>query len=632
MLAKVITLAHSRPGHGFGPALRYVLRVDRHRELPLEGGPESGHLHLVREPFCSAADDPRAYAQDLTQLFDDQMRRCRQRGRFRGNPVYHVAITWKAGEHPTRQQIERASRRVMQTLGFEACQALWSLHRDTDNDHVHLLINRIHPTKFTAIEVPRRDYWLLDRCMRELELELGFSRAHGPYVTVDAAEGPKIVRMSRAERDARGLLRNDSSPRISVRAQRAEHNLAATSFQRWITDAPSEALHRAIRTPGATWQDAHRALAGFGCVIQPKGSGLVVTTTLSSGRVLAAKASQMGRWAAKTALERVLGSYAAPEQTPRLVRPHQHYEHFLERERHTEGRPRQVHGDGQRLARRAGRAEARRQLAERFAREQAQLQARRRMEREALRRRHEGERRALAATHRAQRQRLGPTPRARRLDAHLGLALWAFAAAREREALQHRQAAERRALTDRLPRGEVWRRWLERQAAAGDRAAQAALRGIQYRARRREREDALAGEDIAALRPFTVGALRAEVDAVHRIVVYRRADGTEVFRDTGQRLLMQDRSDASVEAALRIAAQKYGGRVQVTGSDRFRERTARMATRMGIAVVDVDLQMMVAEERRWLEERGMGSREASGSTPSRRRDRGSDRSRGTERG
>ncbi len=232
MLAKVITLTHGWAGNGFGPVLRYLLRVERRGDSPPRPTPESGHLHLTQEPFWSAAEDTREYARDVAEVFDEQARQCRGRGRFRGNPVYHVAINWREGEHPTLRQAERASRHVMQALGFGECQAVWAIHRDTDNDHVHLVINRVHPIKLTAIEVPRRDYFLLDRCMRELELELGFARAHGPYVTVDTAHGPRIVRMSRSEREARGLLRDGDGPRLSPRAQRAEHNLTAASFQR----------------------------------------------------------------------------------------------------------------------------------------------------------------------------------------------------------------------------------------------------------------------------------------------------------------------------------------------------------------------------------------------------------------
>ncbi len=155
------------------------------------------------------------------------------------------------------------------------------------------------------------------------------------------------------------------------------------------------------------------------------------------------------------------------------------------------------------------------------------------------------------------------------------------------------------ALTDTLPRGEVWRRWVERQAEAGDHAAQAALRGIRYREQRRRRQgEGIAGDGVAPQRPFIVGSLRAEVDAACRIIIYRRADGSEVFRDVGPLIVMRDRSDASLEAALRVATQKYGGRVRLTGSKTFQERAARMAARLGIVVENAELEAVVRQEQR----------------------------------
>ena len=59
---------------------------------------------------------------------------------------------------------------------------------------------------------------------------------------------------------------------------------------------------------------------------------------------------------------------------------------------------------------------------------------------------------------------------------------------------------------------------------------------------------------------------------------------------------MHDRAEASVEAALRIAAQKYGA-VDITGSAAFREQAARQAARLGIQVSDADLQKVWQEER-----------------------------------
>jgi hypothetical protein len=51
-----------------------------------------------------------------------------------------------------------------------------------------------------------------------------------------------------------------------------------------------------------------------------------------------------------------------------------------------------------------------------------------------------------------------------------------------------------------------------------------------------------------------------------------------------------------VEAALRIAEQKYGA-VDITGSAVFREQAARQAARLGIQVRDADLQKVWQDER-----------------------------------
>ncbi|OYV32119.1 MAG: relaxase/mobilization nuclease, partial [Thiomonas sp. 20-64-5] len=177
--------------------------------------------------------------------------------------------------------------------------------------------------------------------------------------------------------------------------------------------------------------------------------------------------------------------------------------------------------------------------------------------------------------------------------------LWALKAAQEREALQKRQAAERKALSARLPRQEVWRKWLEQQAERGDEAALAALRGIRYREQRNKNKavDGIEGEELDPLRKLTLAGLEAQVDAKRQLVLYRGADGREKFTDTGPRIVMHDKSDESLEAALRMAAQKFGSKVDITGNAEFRERAARQAVRLGIEVVDADLQHVVANER-----------------------------------
>jgi hypothetical protein len=126
----------------------------------------------------------------------------------------------------------------------------------------------------------------------------------------------------------------------------------------------------------------------------------------------------------------------------------------------------------------------------------------------------------------------------------------------------------------------------------------AALRGIRYREQRvkSKSQDGIEGEELDPLRSLTVAQLDAQLDRRRQLVVYKGKDGRVRFTDTGPRIVMHDKGDDSLEAALRIAAQKYGGKVDITGSSEFRERAAREATRLGIQVLNKDLQGIVQKE------------------------------------
>ena len=673
MLAKVITLSRTAGSKGFRPVMRYVMRADEDAEKLAEGEAlEAGHVNFGTEdddasdstwfdPRTDDLSDPgmrAAYAEDLAHLCERAEARCRSRpaSRFRGNAVYHVAINWREGEHPTRAQAERACLHVMQALGYSEHQAAWAVHRDTDNDHIHLVINKVHPVMATVRSTPRGDYFILDKCMRELELEFGHGRANGPYVTMDTEQGPQIVRMSRAERRERGLLK-DAAPHISARAARAEHNAGGTeSFQSWATGAPAAALRVAVDKPGATWRDAHEALAKYGVRSERKGSGLILTTTVpgptGAPRVLAAKASQLGRWASKSALERRLGEFTPPavdlpaadpartyqaamsaarvdlnnEAPPRdddTERPAggAHEQHHQRQSHDSQSHQQQDHSraDHQRGARdqeerarrRAERQAERDALAQRFAAGEAERSAAAKKRREELRARHAAERANLRERLRTERAAARTEMRSQGIDRRTADSLFAFKAAAAREQMAKRQRDERQALGTELSRGMVWHVWLEQQAERGDEAAQAALRGIRYREQRRRKAEGngIEGEPVDPLEALhevlhkgpddlVLATLSAERDRLGRHITYRRtATGATAFIDRGPRIDVLSREDRDLEAALRIAAQKYGGQVLLTGSAEFQERAARMATRLGIRVVNSDLAGIVRAER-----------------------------------
>ena len=582
MLAKVFV--RKSPARGFGEAVRYIAR-----DNPDQAGAQRPELGTVNLDCPLESPEDRALA---VSILDATAAAARQK--TQGSVVYHVTLSWQAGEHPSPKLAEQACQTVMQALGYGEHQALWAVHRDTDNDHVHLLVNRVHKDGRT-LKVPRKDWLLLDHAMRTIELAQGWNHSPGPYGVYQG----QTLRLSRAERRAAGMLREGPTARAAAAAHREG---GAPSFQEWVAGAPAMAIKSGMEMQGATWALVHQQAARYGLIIQPKGSGLIVTTTMEDGRVLAAKASQLGHWASKAALEQRLGAFVPAQGN--LPAPGATYQKMLHGDRVAQQGPQGQAEDysEERWDRRQERAAARKALAERFKTEQAQARTERSQQRAEMRERHQVERADLVEKVRQERAALSEQARQQGQPLAVVQSLWALRAAQEREAFQKRQAAERKALSARQPKQEVWRKWLEREAGQGDEAALAALRGIRYREQRQKNRqvDGIEGEELDPLRKLTLAGLDAQIDPKRQLVLYRGADGREKFTDTGPRIVIHDRSADSLEAALRMAAQKYGGKVEITGGSDFRERAARQAVRLGIAVADADLQTVVKDEQaRW---------------------------------
>ncbi len=312
MIGKVITLTRKPGGarRGFGPVVAYIARDVPDAQGRAQEPIATAELGLINlDADCDTAEARALIAQLMNATAT------RSKG-LRTNPAYHVALSWRAGEHPTRLQADHAVRHVMKALGMAECQALWALHRDTDQDHVHVVMNRVHPEKGVVVGPPRFDYRVIDKACRELELTQGWQPTPGPYVIEAGPHGPVIVRRSRQERHARGLLRatrttSEGQPvfNASQKAERAARNQGVPSFQEWVAGEPARALHTILDRPNPTWTDVHRILADYGVTITPKGTGMIVTTPLPEGRILTAKASQLGGDCGKARLEQRLGPH-----------------------------------------------------------------------------------------------------------------------------------------------------------------------------------------------------------------------------------------------------------------------------------------------------------------------------------
>ncbi|MEJ2631559.1 MAG: hypothetical protein P8015_10110 [Acidihalobacter sp.] len=99
------------------------------------------------------------------------------------------------------------------------------------------------------------------------------------------------------------------------------------------------------------------------------------------------------------------------------------------------------------------------------------------------------------------------------------------------------------------------------------------------------------------MRPLTLASLHAEVDRRRGEIRYKDEAGRRLFTDTGPRIEMHVREDNAIRLGLRVAARKFGGAVEITGSGIFREQAAREAARLSVEVKDRDLRGIWEQER-----------------------------------
>ena len=199
-------------------------------------------------------DDPELAATYMTATAQAS-KRCK-------NAAYHAMIAWAPHEKPTPDIMQEIALKTLELAGLAEHQALIMGHGDKPHAHLHMLINRVHPTTGRAWDT-KHDFALFDRIMRQLSDEYGFEYvpAHrfNPDQTADRTKKPNKRATWAAKRGAKTDRRQWS--------RNASRAYGATLAER---------LDRA-----STWEDLEAAFAEDGLTLEAKGTGLVAGTATS---------------------------------------------------------------------------------------------------------------------------------------------------------------------------------------------------------------------------------------------------------------------------------------------------------------------------------------------------------------
>lgn len=478
---------------------------------------------------------------------------------------YHVIVSFRAGEHPSPEVLADIEQNLAERLGLGEHHRVSAIHKDTDNEHLHIAFNLVHPETGRKL-TPFQDFKTFSLVSREMELKHGLERDNGlHYITPDG----EIKADKTRQRNSRGL----SEP-----AKLLESHRGIESFQTWIKKEPANELRQALNDPDVSWQKVHDTLDKHNLKLVQRGKGMAIVD--KDNPMLAAKASQVGRFFSAAQLETKLGAYEPPAPD-RSVKKEQQVTRYVEQP--TEA------ANQQRREKQAG-------LYKVYSAEKADHAERRRGAWEAQRESEKARLAVLAANARAQRAEIkaGAGSISERQSA---LKLAAMDRVLKEQQLREQVAAERAALRAEYGRAENYRQFVTRKAQEGDEAALSALRGMKPDTQERDKQ---AGDaTIRSSRPaepkdvIEKGALYKGQKITHQ--VHRNSDvsyslnGRLALRDEGRVIRVHENKDSdTIELGLRLAQKKYGEKITLTGDDEFKALAVRTAVERGVKVSFVD--------------------------------------------
>ena len=211
------------------------------------------------------------------------------------DPVNHYIISWRESEKPTNEQVDAAVDLVMEATGLTGHQVIYALHANTGNYHLHIVVNRVHPNSFKAIEINGGfEFKALHKAIARIERRQGWQPEKRALYAEN--ENGELVE---------NKTRKCGPPKAVGQKKRDKENLTGAKSAERIAQEEAAQIIRAA----TTWQALHENLAKHGFRYERHGSG----AKLYVGET-ALKASSVDRSASLAKLQQRLGNYEAKDK------------------------------------------------------------------------------------------------------------------------------------------------------------------------------------------------------------------------------------------------------------------------------------------------------------------------------
>ncbi|EAB0372235.1 relaxase/mobilization nuclease domain-containing protein [Salmonella enterica subsp. enterica serovar Worthington] len=513
--------------------------------------------------------------------------------RSKAEKTYHFVYSFPPGEQPDLETLHAIEDELCAAIGLDEHQRVSAVHIDTDNLHVHVAINKVHPTGLQNIEPYYDQFRLMEACER-LEVEHGLQttfhgleakqRHQNRDIELLPAKAPeqrdslfrehlrnaydlsiskppeaKTLNGLRKLSDTR-LQRQSADKAEPVRIGAKVASVEAQSGIETLTGYAARELAPAMRQ-ATSWQELHGAAAEHGLEIRQRGAGLVIGEPDSG---IWAKASNVGRDLSMKALTDRLGPFQPSERQAEAKANRKRYE----------PRPRRPDNPttaglfNQYQRERQAAILARRQGLDQIKRESAAFNAQ-------VKQWSQTERMLLKVAGK------GPTKR---------LMYGTIKQQADASRQKNRQSADaRRQALFKQTTMPTWADWLTQQAERGNAEALAVLRDREERTRRWN------GELLTADR-----ADKAKAVVLDKLKPKARKDGTMAYStidggmviDRKTHVQAQKATTGAALVALELASKRFEGQALIVeGTDEFRLEVAQLAGMHGLKVTFTDPAM-----------------------------------------
>lgn len=481
------------------------------------------------------------------------------------DPVYHFIISWREEDKLTDAQAFNSAHYALKQLGLESHQYVTAIHRDTDNVHAHVAVNRVNPLTYKAVNM-WKDVEVLQKSMRILERHYGFQVDNGPW------------QLNADNHLVRPGLRYPSAPQGAAKRQIFSNQ---ESLFHYAVETVRDEINESIRSDKLSWEFVHLLLHEKGLGLREKGDGLVIYDYLRPADI-EVKASSIHPSLTKARMASKHGAYQGPprfesedplEASYAILKA---YQPAFE-----------VRDKGVRAERREARADARDALKQRY---QDYRAGWKKPDLHATQRRLH-----VAGVYQEMKagvKRSHSDPLLRKLMYRVA----EFERMKAMAALRIELRQERQELAGQgLLRPLTYRAWVEQEALAGDTAAVSQLRGFVYREKLNARP--LEDDQDRVIRLGKADDSRLYQVRSHTTQLYRNGtieylrDGVVGVVDTGGTLQVKpgfedyDQS-ANYLLAADLVTTKSGERAEILGDDHFVHRVLEAGCRINQSAED----------------------------------------------